>query len=205
MRWLLCLLAIAVALSPALGEDVEGLEPAAPPQAPASSPDPQVVSAIAPGAQLPARPAGSSVNPLWDVPIATLSAMRDRPIFSASRRPPELPAVAPVVEMRAPPPPPSEPERPNLQLVGTVVGGEDSFAIFIDPSSQAALRLRMGTAHEGWTLQSLQARQAVLQKDGETVTLAMPQPSETASSDSDSDVDAPPPPTGRERMARRSR
>src|SRR5215831_17659551 len=37
-------------------------------------------------------------NPLWAVPLADLSATRERPIFSPSRRPPARPAVAAVIE-----------------------------------------------------------------------------------------------------------
>jgi hypothetical protein len=56
-------------------------------------------------------------NPLWGIPISSLSATRERPIFSASRRPP---APMPVAE--APPPPPAEPEHPPFTLVGTAIG-----------------------------------------------------------------------------------
>ncbi|WP_175345350.1 general secretion pathway protein GspN [Bradyrhizobium sp. ORS 375] len=203
MRLLLCIVAIAGVVGvfgSARGEDIEGLEPAARQATP--SLDPPVVNSVSPAAKLPARPAGSSANPIWDVPIAALSATRDRPIFSASRRPPEPPVAEPVMVTRAPPAPPSEPDRPSLQLVGTVVGDEDSFGIFIESSSQTSLRLRIGAAHDGWLLQSLKSRQAVLQKDTETIILMMPQQGATA----DNEADVPPAPTvSRERMARRSR
>ena len=68
-------------------------------------------------------------NPLWTVPLNTLSATRDRPLFSASRRPPvvALPIVAPPQkhEVLAPPPP----ERPSLRLIGTIVGRKASLAM----------------------------------------------------------------------------
>lgn len=188
---------ITGSLSRAWGETADGLEPAAPAQAAPGDPPP---IAPVPTVQIPA---GKSANPLWDVPIDALSATRDRPIFSVSRRPP--PIAAPVTVMRAPPPPPKEPERPNLQLVGTVIGDEESFGIFVDPSSQTPLRLRLGAAHEGWVLQSVQPRQVMLQKDLEMVALPMPQLGQAGDGEARTGAAAPAPPGGRERMARRAR
>ncbi|MGJ4957108.1 hypothetical protein ACQR1H_15795 [Bradyrhizobium sp. HKCCYLRH2015] len=195
---------LAASLSRAWSETADGLEPATPVQAapaPGASEPPAAMSE-APSAE---APGGRSANPLWDVPISTLSATRDRPIFSASRRPP--PVAAPVTVMRAPPPaPPREPERPNLQLVGTVIGDEESFGIFVDAASQASLRLRVGASHEGWVLQSLRPREASLLKAPETVTLQMPQLGTAGSGDVQAGPMTPPAPqAGRERMARRAR
>src|SRR5438874_1270933 len=49
-------------------------------------------------------------NPLWGIPIRSLDATRERPIFSASRRPPMPPVVAQRVAAAPPPPKPAEPE-----------------------------------------------------------------------------------------------
>jgi general secretion pathway protein N len=70
--------------------------------------------------------AGSS---LWTVPLSTLSATRDRPLFSAPRRPPivAVPVVAPSPKQEALAPPP--PERPLLTLIGTIVSRKASVAI----------------------------------------------------------------------------
>jgi hypothetical protein len=54
-----------------------------------------------PGSQLP--PPGG--NPLWGIPISALTATRERPVFSASRRSPAPPA-APARRTRAPAPRP---------------------------------------------------------------------------------------------------
>lgn len=132
-----------------------------------------------PAAATPApssEPAPTSANPLWAIPLSALTATRDRPVFSASRRPPP-PVVAPVAAVPVPPlPPPTEPEKPNLVLVGTIVGDADSFGIFIDQTSRTALRLKLGEQHEGWTLRSVQKRDAMLVKDQQTAVVAMPQP-----------------------------
>ncbi len=124
----------------------------------------------------PSEPAPASANPLWAIPLSALTATRDRPIFSPSRRPPPPPAVAPVTIMRAPPPRPTEPEKPHLTLVGTIVGYADSFGIFIDQTTKAALRLKLGEQHDGWTLRSVQKREVTLAKDRQSEVVAMPQP-----------------------------
>ena len=191
-------------LGDAWGDEAEGLEPTA--ALNAAPIDGHVGQAAADPERAAVAPqaisAATSANPLWEVPIGALPATRERPIFSASRRPPPQ-GAAPVMVMRAaPPPPPPEPERPNLQLVGTVIGDEESFGIFVDPSSQLPLRLRIGAAHEGWRLEALKPREAVLRKDGETVILPMPQLGQSADDDSDP---VPAPPSARARMARRSR
>src|SRR4051794_16236073 len=44
-------------------------------------------------------------NPLWSIPLSALTATQERPIFSASRRPPQRAVVAPHVDqVQAPPP-----------------------------------------------------------------------------------------------------
>ena len=129
------------------------------------------------GAQAQAVKPAPSANPLWAIPLATLSNTRERPIFSASRRPP-APAVAAAPAPRAPPPPPKPPriERPQLSLVGTIVGGDQSFGIFLDQASKAALRLRPGEEYQGWTLSSVHGREVVFERDRQSTTLTLPQP-----------------------------
>src|SRR5262245_14769394 len=129
------------------------------------------------GAQAQAVKPAPSANPLWAIPLATLSNTRERPIFSASRRPP-APAVAAAPAPRAPPPPPKPPrtERPQLSLVGTIVGGDQSIGIFLDQASKAALRLRPGEEYQGWTLSSVLGREVVFERDRQSTTLTLPQP-----------------------------
>ena len=142
--------------------------------APAARPPVQVVTV--PAAPPPASAErASSANPLWGVPLTALSGTRDRPIFSASRRP-----IPPVVAPSAVPKAaivarPSEPERPQLSLVGTVASDDEGFGIFLD-QSKTALRLKIGEDHQGWKLRSVQGREAVLEKDQQSVTLSLPQP-----------------------------
>jgi hypothetical protein len=142
---------------------------------PAARAPAQVVTA--PPAPAPAPERALSANPLWGIPLTSLSGTRDRPIFSSSRRPP-APAAAPAVVARVvAPPKPREPERPPLSLVGTIASGEEGFGIFLDQSTKTALRLRLGEDYQGWKLRTVQGREATLEKDQQAITLALPQPS----------------------------
>lgn len=66
-------------------------------------------------------------NPLWAIPVRAMTETRDRPLFSASRRPP-----TPVIPEAPDPAPrsmpvavkPAEPEQPPVILVGTIVSAD---------------------------------------------------------------------------------
>jgi hypothetical protein len=129
----------------------------------------QILGAISPRDGNPSDvPAG---NPLWSIPLKDLSATRDRPIFSPSRRPPVT--AAPVRELVAPKK--TEPDRPQLTLVGTVVGEQEAIGVFLDETTKAAVRLKTGEDHDGWVLQSVQAREVTFQKNRKTAVLTLPQ------------------------------
>jgi hypothetical protein len=116
-------------------------------------------------------PAG---NPLWAIPLKELSATRERPIFSPTRRAP-APAVA-ATPYSPPPPPakPAEPDRPQLSLVGTIAGDKEGFGIFLDRIANTVLRLKTGETHKGWILREVRGRETVLEKGDKTATLALP-------------------------------
>ncbi|MGA2292056.1 hypothetical protein [Bradyrhizobium sp.] len=133
-----------------------------------------VVTPAAPAAQ---RTLGA--NPLWAVPLSALTSTRDRPIFSSSRRPPPSAVAAAAVPNVAAAPKPKEPERPQLSLVGTIANGLEQFGIFLNQSTAAALRLRVGEEFQGWKLSSVQGREATLEKDTQVVVLSLPQPGST--------------------------
>jgi hypothetical protein len=119
-----------------------------------------------------------AANPLWAIPLTALTATRNRPLFTPSRRPPAaVVASAPVAAPRPPPPPaPVVPEHPNLTLVGTIAGDNEGVAVFIDTTSRDTVRLRTGEGHSGWILQSVDRGAATLQKGVQTETLALPKP-----------------------------
>jgi len=115
-------------------------------------------------------------NPLWGVPLRSLSATRERPIFSPSRRPPPPAVVASVnVAPPPPPPPPAEPDHPLLTLVGTVIGDSGGIGVF-DQATKAVVRLKTGQGHDGWTLRAVRGREAIFDKDRRTANLSLPPP-----------------------------
>jgi general secretion pathway protein N len=89
--------------------------------------------------------------------------------------------------MAAPPtpPPPAPPpkllriERPQLSLVGTVSGDDERFGIFVDQTTKAALRLRIGEDYQGWKLREVQGRQVTLEYEQQTAILTLSQPGTT--------------------------
>ncbi|WPP05721.1 hypothetical protein [Methylocella tundrae] len=151
-----------------------------------------------------AQPISGTANPLWAIPIDSLHATRERPLFSASRRPPPPPMTAPAqVEVSAPPPPP-EPEKPQITLVGVVHGGEAELGLFSD-SSGKPITLHVGQDDHGWVVRSVDLRATTLEKDNQQVKLELPaRNAETAGSPFAPPVGvmastspAPPPPGGR--------
>lgn len=82
-----------------------------------------------------------------------------------------------MVQKAPPPKPPVRVARPQLSLVGTISSDNQGFGIFIDQTSKAALRLRVGEDYQGWKLRSVQGRDATLERDEQTAVLSLPQPS----------------------------
>ena len=119
------------------------------------------------------HPAG---NPLWAIPLKVLSATRERPIFSPSRRPPPMIASPLAVPASVTASRPTEPQRPQLLLVGTVVGEKEAIAVFLDETTKNPIRLRTGDGHQGWVLRSVHRREATFQKDQQTATFSLPKP-----------------------------
>lgn len=121
-----------------------------------------------------------SANPLWAMPLGALTATRERPLFSPTRRAPSpVVANAPVVP-QPPPPAPAVVEHPDLILVGTVTGEAHDLAVFVEPATHKTVRLLTGQDHRGWVLQSVEAKSATLHKSGRSETLVLPPPSATA-------------------------
>ena len=123
-------------------------------------------------------------NPLWMIPLSSLTATRDRPLFSVSRRPP-----ASEVRAAAPPPPapdpapatPTPPERPALVLIGTIVGPTTSVAMLRDTATQAVTRLREGEETSGWRLKTVKLRSVIVEKGDQSAILELPKRLDTSS------------------------
>lgn len=119
-----------------------------------------------------APPAG---NPLWGITLESLRATRERPLFTPSRRPPMPQAVA---APRSEPVPVAaktvEPEQPSLNLVGIVTGSAEGYAVFVNTATHGIVRLKTGEGHDGWVLQSVGGRAAVLEKNHKTAVVSLP-------------------------------
>ena len=111
------------------------------------------------------------INPLWVIPLGSLTPTRERPIFSPSRRPPAVAAPAPVQQPR---PVPQVSQRPPFTLLGAIRGEKSDLAIFRDDTTQMIVRLKVGEGHLGWMLQAVQKREAILQKEHDTATFELP-------------------------------
>jgi len=119
-------------------------------------------------------------NPLWGIALGSLSATRERPIFSASRRGPAVAVSVPRSEPVKPIVRPPEPEHLNLMLVGTVVSEAESIGVFLDQSTHIFIRLRAGEEHSGWIVRSIKGRKASLEKNSRTETLSLPARQDTS-------------------------
>ena len=198
------LLALAVLLVAPAADGAErdrvqltaALENASAPGAPDSTsaaPQADTAPAPVPGA------AAARGNPLRGIPLRALSATRERPLFSASRRPP-----APVIAAApAPEPPampmaakPAEPERPPLTLVGTVVSAKKRVAILFNRTTRQVTQVREGEEELGWRVRLVSPRSAVVEKDMRSVTLDLPNPGDEPAAN-DMPANAPRPPTRR--------
>jgi hypothetical protein len=172
---------IAIAAALALGVfEARGANPPGALDQPPSSVLPGAVdmTRTGPAESAPEKPMDPTGNPLWAVPLSSLTATRERPLFTPSRRAP-APAVAGPVAVVAPPPsapPPPEPERPALILVGAIAGETEGYAVFLDQATNNIVRLKTGQDHEGWVLLSVKGREATLEKDKRSATLALPAP-----------------------------
>jgi hypothetical protein len=133
-----------------------------------------------------AAPQERTGNPLWAIPLSSLTATNERPIFSPTRRyPPKAVAnvsTATPSKPSAPASPPVIQEKLSLKLVGTIGNGSEGIAIFTEPSTQAVIRLRLGEAYGGWILQSVRGREASLGKGGQVETVSLPRPGESSAS-----------------------
>src|ERR1700730_16849753 len=122
------------------------------------------------------RQAPPGGNPLWGIPISALDATRERPVFSASRRPPMPPVVAQRVAAPPPPPKPAEPEQPLLTLVGTAIGNPKNVAVVLDRTTKTLVRVHVGDVASGWIVRSVDSRKMTVEKNSQTVTVALPAP-----------------------------
>ncbi len=117
-------------------------------------------------------------NPLSKIPLSALTATRDRPLFSLSRRPP-TPAIEANAEPAQAPAAAAPPERPAVKLIGTILSPATSVVLLRDSATQAVRRLRVGEATSGWRVKTVSLRSVTLEKGEQSAILGLPQPRDT--------------------------
>jgi hypothetical protein len=127
--------------------------------------------AVAADATTPAEPPSSPVgtNPLAAHSLESLSATRDRPLFSPGRRPP--PPPPPVIAQPIPPVPPMPP--PTVVLFGIVTDRNGAAAVVRGGASDKIIRARLGDEIEGWKVTRIEPRSLMLSHDDRSVTFAL--------------------------------
>jgi general secretion pathway protein N len=109
-----------------------------------------------------------TANPLEAQPLDRLSATRERPLFSPTRRPtplppPPSPEAAPVAVV---------PQPPNVQLFGIVVDDEGARAI-VRSGAEKVDRVQIGDDIGGWKVSQIEGRRLVLSLDGRFATFTL--------------------------------
>ena len=108
-------------------------------------------------------------SPLAAQPLDRLSATRERPLFSPTRRslpPPPVVAAAP-----EPPPPPAPP--PNVALFGIVMDGAQAHAVVRAGPAENIMRVGIGDDIGGWKVAHIEGRRLVLSLNGRIATFMM--------------------------------
>jgi hypothetical protein len=106
-------------------------------------------------------------NPLAAHTLDRLSATRERPLFSPTRRPPPPPPVTRV----EPPPPAPPPPPPNVVLIGVVMDSEETRAVV--RATDKILRLQIGDDVGGWKVAQIDSRKLVLSLDDRFATFLL--------------------------------
>jgi general secretion pathway protein N len=106
--------------------------------------------------------AEAPVSPLAAQALDKLSATRQRPLFSPTRRPPAPPPTLP-------PPPPAPP--PDVALLAVIMDGEDARAVI--RSGPKVMRVQIGDDIDGWKVGQIEARLLVLSLDDRTAKFTM--------------------------------
>jgi hypothetical protein len=133
------------------------------PRRPASQPQ----QAARPQQAQQQQPARAAATDTAFPSLEDLSATRERPLFSSTRRPPE-----PVEEPEAPA---QIAEGGNMpfELVGVVIGDEVNAAIFRNTESKEETRVARGDKIGNWNLEEVAARAVVLGANGKRVRMRL--------------------------------
>ncbi|MGP0094474.1 MAG: hypothetical protein ACLPKB_31695 [Xanthobacteraceae bacterium] len=115
------------------------------------------------------EPSAGVANPAAAQSLDHLSATRERPLFSPSRRPPP-PPPAPVAQRAAPVLPPAA---PSVDLFGIVSDEEGARAVVRTGPGNKILRVRVGDEIGGWKVSQIEGRKLVLSLGERSTTFTL--------------------------------
>jgi general secretion pathway protein N len=122
------------------------------------------------GDEAPSGSVAAAASPLAAQKLERLSATRERPLFSPTRRPPPPPPTVDQGPSLPPPPPPP----PNVALLGIVMDGEQARAVIRASPAEKMTRVTIGDDVGGWKVAQIEGRKLVLLSlDGRQATFVM--------------------------------
>jgi general secretion pathway protein N len=164
MRAVIRVIALAVFMVAAFGSTSEAQTTRAPSAAPNAPGMPRAAMQGRPQAPQPkrqAQPDADSGVP----PLDELNATRDRPLFSSTRRPPEVAAPEPA--------PVTEAKQLSFELVGIVSGPDASIAILRNTETKEETRVPKGEKFANWTIDEIGDRFIVMSGDGKRIRMRL--------------------------------
>ena len=105
--------------------------------------------------------------------LDALSATREHPLFTPTRRPPPRPAVLPQGPST---PAATEAPPPSVEVRGVIYGGDRRVAIVKRPQDLQTMAVKVGGQIDGWVVAEIHPRGIVLERGGRSITLPMPEP-----------------------------
>jgi len=125
-----------------------------------------ILSSTQPARVQTASPAAVA-NPLAAPSLNRLSATRERPLFTPSRRaapPPPVASAAPAESAASP---------PQIALLGVIIAVEGPRAVINDMASNKIVRVRIGDEIDGWKVRQIDERLLVLWRDGRSASFKL--------------------------------
>lgn len=106
----------------------------------------------------PARPAAETRSAAVPAAVVDASVLRERPLFTPGRRPPEAPAAAVTTVVGDPP-----------TVQGVAIAGTAAFALV--KAGDRVRRVALGGAVDGWTVVAIERRRVTLRGDGGDIVI----------------------------------
>lgn len=111
---------------------------------------------------------GATANPLAAQSLEGLAATRERPLFTAQRRPP-----APQRFAAPPPPPPPPPAQPPQVALYGIVAEDGGARAMVRANGDKIIGVRVGDDIGGWKVTKIERRQIELSLADRAVSFAM--------------------------------